>query len=74
MTPLDPARSVVVGFAWGPGGVAIYSIGESSDDVGPFSCQCIAKQCLRGAVMSHRVLSIVSRTQSHAWCIQRAAR
>ena len=38
----------VVGvFAWGPGtGVAIYSIAESSDDVGgPFSCQCIAKQC-----------------------------
>ena len=34
-------------FAWGPGtGVAIYSIAESSDDVGgPFSCQCIAKQC-----------------------------
>ena len=33
--------------SWGPGtGVAIYSIAESSDDVGgPFSCQCIAKQC-----------------------------
>ena len=52
MTPLDKAGALfyvfVVGiFAWGPGtGVAIYSIAESSDDVGgPFSCQCIAKQC-----------------------------
>ena len=45
MTPLDKAGALfyvfVVGvFAWGPGtGVAIYSIAESSDDVGgPFSC------------------------------------
>ena len=52
MTPLDKVGALfyvfVVGvFAWGPGtGVAIYSIAESSDDVGgPFSCQCIAKQC-----------------------------
>ena len=52
MTPLDKAGALfyvfVVGvFAWGPGtGVAIYSIAESSDDVGgPFSCQCIAKKC-----------------------------
>ena len=52
MTPIDKAGALfyvfVVGvFAWGPGtGVAIYSIAESSDDVGgPFSCQCIAKQC-----------------------------
>ena len=52
MTPLDKAGALfyvfVVGvFAWGPGtGVGIYSIAESSDDVGgPFSCQCIAKKC-----------------------------
>ena len=52
MSTLDKVGALfyvfVVGvFAWGPGtGVAIYSIAESSDDVGgPFSCQCIAKQC-----------------------------
>jgi len=52
MTNLDKVGALfyifVVGFyAWGPGtGASLYSIIKSSGDVGgPFSCQCIAKQC-----------------------------